>query len=67
MPIAYDTMLQIEGANYVQNLPFPRGYKVIRVKSCPAPAEFVVEVSRARSAMVEISNPEYLLHKGGST
>jgi hypothetical protein len=32
-----------------------------------APGEFVAEVARARSAMVEISNPEYLLHQGGTT
>jgi ABC-type branched-subunit amino acid transport system substrate-binding protein len=32
MPIACDTMLQIEGANYVQRVPFRCGYKVIRVK-----------------------------------
>jgi hypothetical protein len=32
MPIACDIMLPIEGANYVQKLPFRCGYKVIRVK-----------------------------------
>jgi hypothetical protein len=31
-PIACDTMLQIEGANYVQRVPFRCGYKVIAVK-----------------------------------
>jgi hypothetical protein len=31
-PIACDTMLQIEGANYVQRVPFRCGYKVIKVK-----------------------------------
>jgi hypothetical protein len=65
--MACDTMLQIERSERSAGGALPLWLQGDRGQMLAAPGEFVVEASRAGSAMVEISDPEHLPHKGGST